>query len=203
MKKIGIILNENRSISDKEIYSINRDLIKFLNRYNLLVIEFVIDNVDFEKSKKIIDKCDGIILPGGDNPNKNINKIIKYLYITNKPTLGICLGMQELALFFDGKYNRLLTNKHQSSKEYVHEVIIDDNSLLYKILGKKRIMVNSRHNDYITYTKASRVAYSKDYIIEAIEVPNHKFMVGVQWHPESLYFDNNSIKLFDYFINIL
>ena len=45
MKKIGIILNENRSISDKEIYSINSDLIKFLNRYNLLVIEFAIDNI--------------------------------------------------------------------------------------------------------------------------------------------------------------
>ena len=203
MKKIGIILNENRSISDKEIYSINRDLIKFLNRYNLLVIEFIIDNIDFEKSKKIIDECDGIILPGGDKPNINIYKIIKYLYISNKPTLGICLGMQQLALFFDGKYNRLLTNKHQSNKEYVHEVIIADNSLLYKILGKKRIMVNSRHNDYITYTKASRVAYSKDYLIEAIEVQNHKFMLGVQWHPESLYFDNNSIKIFDYFINIL
>ena len=142
MKKIGIILNENRSISDKEIYSINKDLIKFLNRYNLLVIEFVIDNVDFEKSKKIIDECDGIILPGGDKPNKNIYKIIKYLYISNKPTLGICLGMQELALFFDGKYNKLLTNKHKSNKEYVHEIIIADNSLLYKILGKKRIMVN-------------------------------------------------------------
>lgn len=203
MKKIGIILNENLSISGREIYYINRDLIKFLNRYNLLVIEFVIDNIDFEKSKKIIDECDGIILPGGGNPNRNIYKIIKYLYITNKPTLGICLGMQELSLFFDGRMSKLLTNKHQSNKEYIHEVIIDENSLLYKILRKKRIMVNSRHNDYITYTKASRVAYSKDYIIEAIEIPNHKFMVGVQWHPESLYFDNNSIKLFDYFINIL
>ena len=203
MKKIGIILNENRSISDKEIYSINRDLIKFLNKYNLLVIEFIIDNVDFEKSKKIIDECDGIILPGGNNPNISINKIIKYLYITNKPTLGICLGMQELALFFEGKLSKMITNKHQSNKEYVHEIIIDDNSLLYRILGKKRIMVNSRHNDYISYTKASRVAYSKDYIIEAIEVPKHKFMLGIQWHPESLYFDIYSNKLFDYFINIL
>lgn len=203
MKKIGIILNENLSISDKEIYSINRDLIKFLNRYKILVIEFIIDNTNFEKNKKIIDECDGIILPGGSIPNKNVDKIIKYLYITNKPTLGICLGMQELALFFNGKISHLLTDKHQSNKEYVHEVIIDENSLLYKILAKKKLMVNSRHNDYITYTKASRVAYSKDYIIEAIEIPNHKFMVGVQWHPESLYFDNNSIKLFDYFINIL
>lgn len=203
MKKVGIILRENKSISDREIYSINKDLILFLNKYDVLVIEFVIDNISFEKCKLLIDECDGIILPGGNKPHKDIFKIIKYLYLKNKPTLGICLGMQELAIFYNGKLSRLNSFIHQSNKTYVHEVIISENSLLYKIMGKKRITVNSRHHDYISYTEASRVAYSKDYIIEAIEIPNKKFMIGVQWHPESLYFDFYSNKLFDYFINIL
>ena len=36
-----------------------------------------------------------------------------------------------------------------------------------------------------------------------LEIPNKKFFLGIQWHPESLYFDDNSNKIFDYFINKL
>ena len=111
--------------------------------------------------------------------------------------------MQEIALFCSGKLGRLNNNKHLSNKEYVHEIIIDDKSKLYKILNKKRITVNSRHRDYVLYTKANRVAYSKDYFIEAIEIPTKKFFIGLQWHPESLYFDVNSNKIFECFISTL
>lgn len=203
MKKIGIILRENRSISDLQIYSVNKDLIKFLNRYPILVYEMVADDTDFSKVKSFIDECDGIILPGGSITHTSIYKVIKYLYIKNKPTLGICLGMQELGILFRGKTGILPTEKHKSKQTYVHDVIINENSLLYRILNKKAICVNSRHTDYLICTDANRVAYSKDYIIEAIEIPNKKFMIGVQWHPESLYFDGNSNKLFDYFISVL
>ena len=71
------------------------------------------------------------------------------------------------------------------------------------MLNKKRITVNSRHRDYVLYTKANRVAYSKDYLIEAIEIPTKKFFIGLQWHPESLYFDVNSNKIFECFISTL
>lgn len=204
-KKVGIILRKNKSISDKDIYSVNQDLILFLNKYeNIMTYFFVIDDrTTFTKLKLFIDECDGIILPGGDQSNPYIFELIKYLYIEDKPTLGICLGMQELALFCDGKMSKLNTTHHQTNKTYAHEVLIDENSTLYQIIGKKKIIVNSRHNDYISYTKANRLAYSNDYIIEAIEIPNRKCMIGVQWHPESLYFDENSNKLFNYFIHQL
>lgn len=203
MKKIAILLRDNLSISDKKILSVNKDLMIFLDKYQVITIYFYLTDYNFLKIKEIIDNCDGVILPGGDQFNKNVDRLLKYLYIKNKPTLGICLGMQEMALLFDGKISRLNTNNHLSNKEYSHEVIIDESSILYKILNKKRITVNSRHKDYITYTKASRIAYSKDYIIEAISIPTKKFFLGLQWHPESLYFDVNSNKIFEYFIKIL
>ena len=203
MKKIAILLRDNLSISDKKILSVNKDLMIFLDKYQVIPIYFYLTDYNFLKIKEIIDNCDGVILPGGDKFNKDVDRLLKYLYIKNKPTLGICLGMQEMALLFDGKSSRLNTNSHLSNKEYSHEVIIDESSILYKILNKKRITVNSRHKDYITYTKASRIAYSKDYIIEAISIPTKKFFLGLQWHPESLYFDVNSNKIFEYFIKIL
>ncbi len=203
MKRVGIILRKNKSITDKDIYSVNDDLIKFLNKYEINLIFHIIDYNNLNNTISFINECDGIILPGGDAFNFKIIPVIKYLIINNKPTLGICLGMQEIAVACNGKLEKITNHNHHSNNVYVHEVIIDDNSLLYKILNKKRITVNSRHYDKVSITNAKRVAYSKDYIIEAIEIPNKKFFLGIQWHPESLYFDDNSNKIFDYFINKL
>lgn len=203
MKKIAILLRDNLSISDKKILSVNKDLNIFLDKYDVLPIYFYITDCNYLKVKELLDISDGVILPGGDVFNNNVYKILKYLYLKNIPTLGICQGMQEIALFCNGKLGTLINNNHLSTKEYAHEIIIDEKSKLYKILNKKRITVNSRHKDYVSYTKANRCAYSKDYIIEAIEIPSKKFLIGLQWHPESLYFDVNSNKIFEYFINTL
>lgn len=203
MKKVAILLRDNLSITDKKILSVNKDLNTFLDKYNIIPIYFYITDYNYSKIKELLDISAGVILPGGDVFNNNVEKILKYLYLKNIPTLGICQGMQEIALFCSGKLGRLNNNNHLSNKEYVHEIIIDEKSKLYKILNKKRITVNSRHRDYVLYTKANRVAYSKDYLIEAIEIPFKKFFIGLQWHPESLYFDVNSNKIFEYFINTL
>ena len=175
MKKVAILLRDNLSMTDKKILSVNKDLNTFLDKYNVIPIYFYITDYNYSKIKELLDISDGVILPGGDVFNSNVEKILKYLYLKNIPTLGICQGMQEIALFCSGKLGRLNNNKHLSNKEYVHEIIIDDKSKLYKILNKKRITVNSRHRDYVLYTKANRVAYSKDYFIEAIEIPTKKF----------------------------
>lgn len=55
----------------------------------------------------------------------------------------------------------------------------------------------------IPNTDLDIVAYSEDEIIEAIEDKKKKFFIGVQWHPESLTYDEYSNKLFDFFIKKL
>jgi putative glutamine amidotransferase len=85
----------------------------------------------------------------------------------------------------------------------LHEVIILKNTLLHNIIKKEKILVNSRHNSSIKNTEYTINAKSKDKIIEALELKNHKFYLGLQWHPENLYdIDSNSKKIFDYFIKI-
>ena len=101
----------------------------------------------------------------------------------------------------NGELGKLNNSKHKSKNEYVHDIKIDKKSLLYKILMKKEIKVNSRHQDYLIHTNLTIGAKFKN-IIEEIEDKDKRFFIGVQWHPENLN-DDNSDKLFNYFIKKL
>ena len=85
----------------------------------------------------------------------------------------------------------------------LHEVKIIKDTLLYRIIKKEKILVNSRHKSSINNSKYKINAISKENVIEAIEIPNKRFFLGIQWHLENMYMiDINSRKIFDYFIKI-
>lgn len=159
----------------------------------------------------ILDLCDGFILPGGDNWYLLDEIVIKYAINKDKPLLGICLGMQTIGKILSNNSNILgdTTIKNNTDIEhsqlgvdFVHEVIIRDNTKLFDIIGESKIKVNSRHNFHIEDIDSKYVsAVSTDGIIEAIELLDKKFIIGIQWHPEDLiYKDDNSIKIFKSFI---
>ena len=207
-KTIGIILRENTSeYKGIPLYSCRREVVQFLKKYdiNIIGIPIVFDNNDeFEKIKEIIDFCDGIISPGGSKIYDIDYQIIEYLHQIDKPTLGICLGMQIMGKLFNGKVRtKVEDGKHCSEEEYVHNIIIKKDSLLYNIIGEEKIKVNSRHMRQIPYTNLDCVAYSEDNVLEAIEDKSKKFFMGIQWHPESLMEDVYSNRLFDYFIEVM
>jgi anthranilate/para-aminobenzoate synthase component II len=195
--KIGIILRN----LDNKYEVINNEIITYLNKYNIILVGIVV-NQSFDYIKKLIDECKGIILPGGIYENSNDKKIIKYLHKINKPTLGICLGAEEMSECFNGKLIKIKNNKHNSSLKYVHKIYIKDNTLLKKIINKDYILVNSRHSFEIKDTTLNVCAYSYDNVIEAIEDSNKLLFLGLCYHPESLINDINSKKIIDYFINI-
>lgn len=205
MKRIGIILRDYKSESKNNLYAVRDDLIVYLRKPNIEVIciPVVFENNIYEESERVkrtIAICNGIILPGGANEHEIDLEIVKYLYQNNIPTLGICLGMQLMSLTFEGDIKKLSNNKHQSRTEYVHEVMIKENSKLAQILKEKKVLVNSRHSEHITTTNLNIVAIANDLTIEVVEDPNKKFFIGVQWHPESLPNDIYSKRLFDAFI---
>ena len=119
-----------------------------------------------------------------------------------KETLSICLGMQLMSTFLGGKeYN--VENHKVPNKKYVHKIIINENSKLYKIINKKEIYVNSRHKTIVSKPNCTISATSIDGVIESIEDNTKRFFIGLQWHPESMIsYDENSKKIFEYFINI-
>lgn len=120
-----------------------------------------------------------------------------------KPILGICRGLQLLNVYMGGTlYIDLPTDldtivKHQCSNTYecFHDVKIAENSLLFDISGQTSGAVNSNHHQGIEQPAASLkgMAFTNDDLIESIQwkaAEKKPFLLGVQWHPERMNFDN-------------
>ena len=182
--------------------------------------------------EKLLKFCDGILLTGGhdidpalyheDKSSKcgEINHIRDHmdLYLLkraielDKSVLGICRGVQLMNVYYGGTLYQDLPSEHKSNTEHhmhspydrtVHEVRIEEKSLLKEILGKDKIQVNSYHHQAIKELGAllKVAAVSEDNLIEAVYSDNHTFMLGVQWHPEFLYdVDENSKRIVKAFV---
>ena len=198
-------------------YYINKDNNRIIQS-NLEIIESIIKpggnpiiispNKNKLDLKKIIDICDGIILQGGYNFYKTEEIVYKYALIKDKSILGICAGMQlmcNIDLTNSIKDKTIKNNtfiNHNKNTKYAHNIKIIENTKLYEIFKNNKIKVNSRHNYHIKKVKNLHVcAISNDNIIEAVEYSNKNFVIGVEWHPESMIkYDKYSNKLFKEFI---
>ena len=188
---IGVLFRNSKSESGLNISYVYSDILDAVYNSGGLAI-----GVSMNEIYSYIDICDGFILQGGDEVDILDIKIIELLYNKDIPLLGICLGMQEMAIFKNGTIKDVVNHKGS-----IHEIMIDNNSLLYEIIGCSKIKVNSRHKSAIIKTDLVVGAVSIDGVIEEVEDSNHKFFVGVEWHPESIYNDDiYSKKLFDYFV---
>ena len=151
-----------------------------------------------KSSEEVFKLCHGFVLPGGDFVDETALDIITYADAKNLPVLGICQGMQELAVAFGAR--TLLGNLKTFSEQKhfvtntdlsigVHDVIIKQNTLLSRLFGSS-LSVNSRHQQYVTKCPISfeiSAISADDVIIEGIERINDKdYFVGVQWHPEDM-----------------
>ena len=148
--------------------------------------------------------CSGIIITGGSYWYNYDIFILKYAIKKDVPVLGICMGMQLMASLFTNDDNIELNNSNINHHD-LHEIFINDNTILKKIINTNKIIVNSRHSYHIKKANNFIIsATSPDNLIEAIEMPNKKCVIGLQWHPEDMLdYDINANKIYDFFINKL
>lgn len=134
--------------------------------------------------REMVDICDGIIIPGGYRWYEYDKFVVKCVIEKDIPVLGICMGMQLLATIDNEcncfELNQTELNHSQRKQKYVHKVNIVENTLLNKVLENNNIDVNSKHRYHVSKVNNFKVsAYSEDGLIEAIEYPLKKFVVGV------------------------
>lgn len=139
--------------------------------------------------------------------------ILKNAVKADKAVLGICRGIQLMNAAYGGTlYQDLPTEcdsdvNHHMSPPYdrcAHFVDVIKNSLLAKIIGAGRIGVNSYHHQAVHIPAApfKVCAVSEDEIVEGLEMPDKRFVLGLQWHPEFSYLtDENSRKIVRAFVS--
>ena len=181
---------------------------------------------------------DGLVLSGGgdynpmfcgEEPSPELHSInserdlpelivTRLAYDRQIPILGICRGIQTLAMALGGKVaqdigrhmadrnssteTKRIAVKHSqdaSRSEPTHTIAIEKDTILHTIYNKERMAVNSFHHQAVADPgdKFRITATASDGTVEAMESREFKSIIGVQWHPECL---ENGTPLFAWLV---
>lgn len=164
-----------------------------------------------------LERLDAIILTGGadynplwagEEPSAKLHHInaqrdlpelliTRLAYNRNIPMLGICRGIQTLAMALDGKViqdisetipNTIKHSQDADTCEPTHSVSVAEGSMLHDVYGKDKLYVNSFHHQAVGYCGPKFIVTAKanDGVVEAIESSEYRKIMGVQWHPECM-----------------
>lgn len=114
------------------------------------------------------------------------------------PILAICRGVQVLNIAAGGTLVQdiprsvpdALQHRQQAPTWHPsHGIEVEPNSVLARLLGRTLLRVNSFHHQAIEMVAPGfrATARTSDGVIEAMESQRHKFVVGVQFHPEGMF----------------
>ena len=153
----------------------------------------------------------GNILPARDQLEFDL---ISEILQTGKPVMGICRGIQTMNVALGGTLYQDIASgyaggsqvghsQRAGDKVLTHTVHVRKGTMLYDIVKKESFAVNSFHHQACKvmgrgFTVSAEAA---DGIVEAAELEDHRFFLGVQWHAEHLYaVDEAAARIWDAFV---
>ncbi len=228
---IGIAGNETHTPKGQIRCDIPYDYVRAVeNAGGIPLVLPQMKDLENEALDEQLQRVHGVILPGGgdvapllwgEEPEPGLGETFPFLdgfqmALTRRalerkiPLLGICKGLQILNVAQGGtlvqdlaSFGATVQHTQRASIGYAsHSVILEEGSLLQSLWGE-RVEVNSFHHQAVREPgEGLRItARSVDGVIEALEMPDRAFVVGVQWHPEGMVPGNEKMeKLFRCFM---
>jgi putative glutamine amidotransferase len=172
------------------------------------------DDSATEAPDPLLDRIDGLILAGGADvdpasygaqrhpetgptwPERDRFEIglVRRALDRGMAVLAICRGMQLLDVALGGTLVQHLPDllghddhRHTPGAFADHEVRLEPGSLAARAAGAEGITVKSHHHQGIEQLGEGLTATgwsANDDLVEAVELPDHPFALGVLWHPE-------------------
>lgn len=165
--------------------------------------------------------CDGFLFSGGidispcfygEEPHPKLGAtnyalddsqipFMKKVLASGKPVLGICRGHQVLNVAAGGtlyqdlsEYDDLKIKHIQETGmgDFSHKVFLEKDSILTPIF-EPVFYTNSYHHQAVKEVgpNVKIIARSQDQVVEAIQLENYGFGLGIQWHPEAMFAHGN------------
>tara|TARA_E500000331_G_scaffold71231_1_gene65922 strand:- start:899 stop:2107 length:1209 start_codon:yes stop_codon:yes gene_type:complete len=196
-KNVGYTKNKNKSFNVVAIdYGIKKNILRYFSEFNCSV-NVVSCTTSAEKILKF--KPDGIFLSNGPGDpaatSKYAKKIIKELIRNKVPIFGICLGHQILALTLGAKTKKMKLG-HRGANHPVKNLIKGNVEITSQNHGFEVIKETLPKNVEVTHKSLF------DDGVEGIKLKN-KPVFSVQYHPESNPGPQDSVYLFQEFINYM
>jgi putative glutamine amidotransferase len=187
-------------------------------------VPVVLPPVDIDGIDSLLAGLAGVCLSGGpdldpaaygDNPHPQLGPtwpdldayelaLVRRADALGVPLLAICRGMQALNVARGGTLHQHVDGHRQDVRceEPTDTVEVAADSLL-GVLAGQRIEVNSFHHQAIAALGRGLrpVAWAGDGVIEAVEEPGARFVLGVQWHAEGLTARAEQLALFTSFVD--
>jgi putative glutamine amidotransferase len=172
------------------------------------------DDTVAERPDELLDRLDGLLLAGGSDidpltygapPHPSVSgtdpardrfevALAHRALERDLPALGICRGMQLLNVATGGTLVPHLPDVLGSDRHRVepgvfseHEVRLEPGSLAAEAVGAERTTVKSHHHQGVAELGEGLVVTGHsvdDEIVEAVELPGRRFVLGALWHPE-------------------